>query len=156
MEIERFNLVDRIVAVDLAAGWIRAAAHLPRTAPVFEGHFPGRPLLPGVLQAELMGQAAGLLLMAQKPGCLAVLVGLERARFRRPVVPGDRLEARATQVYAGDQLSVFDCELHRGDECVAAAQVRLALTQAESATVSRHVAQLLARHGLSPSLESQA
>jgi beta-hydroxyacyl-ACP dehydratase FabZ len=63
--------------------------------PFFAGHFPGHPIMPGVLICEAMVQAGGLLASCSKDGLPpdhgVVLAGLERVRFRRPVVPGDQL-----------------------------------------------------------------
>jgi 3-hydroxyacyl-[acyl-carrier-protein] dehydratase len=64
------------------------------TEPFFQGHFPGRPIMPGVLIVEAIAQAGGLLLLTEVPNrdeMLMVFTGIERARFRRPVAPGDQL-----------------------------------------------------------------
>jgi 3-hydroxyacyl-[acyl-carrier-protein] dehydratase len=64
------------------------------TEPFFQGHFPGQPIMPGVLIVEAIAQAGGLLLLTEVPNrdeMLMVFTGIEKARFRRPVVPGDQL-----------------------------------------------------------------
>lgn len=87
-----FSLVDRII--DYVPG--KKAVGIKNVSinePHFQGHFPGRPLMPGVLIVEAMAQVGGIVL-TQMPGMdggLFVFAGIDKARFRRPVVPGDRL-----------------------------------------------------------------
>ena len=72
MRLEYFQMVDQIAELDLAAASIRVDSGVPDASPVFEGHFPGHPLLPGVLMIETMAQTGGWLLLATlgfKPGC---------------------------------------------------------------------------------------
>ncbi len=79
-----FLLIDRIVA----------SKNVTINGPFFVGHFPGFPIMPGVLVVEAMAQAGGVLLLSAIPdpeSKLIVFTGIERARFRRPVVPGDQL-----------------------------------------------------------------
>jgi len=59
MRLEYFLLIDRIVELDLVGGTIKARARVPDTSTIFEGHFPGHPLMPGVLLIETMAQTAG-------------------------------------------------------------------------------------------------
>ncbi|MBE9119132.1 3-hydroxyacyl-ACP dehydratase FabZ [Lusitaniella coriacea LEGE 07157] len=87
-----FSLVDRII--DYVPG--KKAVGIKNVSinePHFQGHFPGRPLMPGVLIVEAMAQVGGIV-MTQMPGMdggLFVFAGIDKARFRLPVVPGDRL-----------------------------------------------------------------
>lgn len=89
-------LVDRVLEFEPKAT-IRAIKNVTFNEPFFQGHFPGYPLMPGVLIIEALAQTAGLLLMVSKPreeliNKLFLFTGLERVRFRRQVVPGDQLE----------------------------------------------------------------
>jgi 3-hydroxyacyl-[acyl-carrier-protein] dehydratase len=90
-----FLLVDRVVLFEpmkRLVGW----KGVTMNEPFFPGHFPGKPVMPGVLILEALAQSAALCaLMSMKPadaGKLTFLMGIDNARFRRPVVPGDRLE----------------------------------------------------------------
>ena len=90
-----FLLVDRVVAFEpwkKLVGW----KGVTMNEPFFPGHFPERPVMPGVLILEALAQGCALLaLMSLGPehaGKLTYLMGIDNARFRRPVVPGDRLE----------------------------------------------------------------
>ena len=87
-----FLLVDRIVEMD--AERIVGIKNVTHNEPFFQGHFPDFPVMPGVLIVEAMAQAAGVLVLASIPdraSKLVLLVAIESARFRRPVVPGDTL-----------------------------------------------------------------
>ena len=68
MRIEYFQLIDRITALDLADHTIKTEALVPTESTIFEGHFPGYPLMPGVLLIESMAQTCGWLIVAQRPG----------------------------------------------------------------------------------------
>lgn len=96
-----FLLVDRVLEVEPGVR-IKGIKNVTVNEPYFSGHFPGNPIMPGVLQLEMLAQAAGicLLLCPQFEGRLALLAGIEKARFKRPVVPGDQLviEVEVTKV----------------------------------------------------------
>lgn len=86
-----FLLVDRIIEIEAT----RAVGikNVTVNEPFFEGHFPARAVMPGVLIVESMAQIAGIVSLRKinKPGALAFLAGLDEVRFREPVVPGDQL-----------------------------------------------------------------
>jgi 3-hydroxyacyl-[acyl-carrier-protein] dehydratase len=91
-----FLLIDRIRTVDPGKR-IVALKNVTINEPFFQGHFPQRPIMPGVLILEAMAQAAGILVFrtqGNKPDADSVyyLAGIDKARFKRPVVPGDQLE----------------------------------------------------------------
>jgi 3-hydroxyacyl-[acyl-carrier-protein] dehydratase len=88
-----FLLIDRVLELERLKR-IVALKNVTATEPFFQGHFPGKPIMPGVLIVEAIAQAGGLLLFTEVPNrdeMLMVFTGIEKARFRRPVVPGDQL-----------------------------------------------------------------
>ena len=90
-----FLLVDKVIELESNTR-IRAIKNVTFNEPYFGGHFPGRPVMPGVLILEALAQAAGLLAfdaMGQVPdeNNIYYFVGIDGARFKRPVVPGDQL-----------------------------------------------------------------
>ncbi len=102
-----FLLVDRVEACD-GEHYIRGVKNVTINEPFFQGHFPGYPLMPGVLVIEALAQVASILawrIARTKPGdgTLIFFAGIDNARFRRQVVPGDRLilEARVSRMVRG-------------------------------------------------------
>lgn len=88
-----FLLLDRVVEFEPAKRLV-AIKNVTINEPFFQGHFPGYPIMPGVLVVEAMAQAGGIIIMHELPDRaqkLVVFAGIERARFRRPVTPGDQL-----------------------------------------------------------------
>jgi 3-hydroxyacyl-[acyl-carrier-protein] dehydratase len=86
-------LVDRVLE-NVPRQRLVAIKNVTINEPFFAGHFPGRPVMPGVLVVEAMAQAGGLLLLQEVPdrtGKLLYFSGITEAKFRRPVVPGDQL-----------------------------------------------------------------
>lgn len=89
-----FLLVDKVIDIDANAGRIVGVKNVTVNEPFFQGHFPGFPIMPGVLIVEAMAQAGGMLLMNDigiGEGKIAVFMGIKDAKFRKPVVPGDRV-----------------------------------------------------------------
>jgi 3-hydroxyacyl-[acyl-carrier-protein] dehydratase len=88
-----FLLIDRIVEFEPTKRLV-AIKNVTINEPFFQGHFPGYPIMPGVLVVEAMAQAGGIIMMAEMPNRhekLVVFTGIERAKFRRPVTPGDQI-----------------------------------------------------------------
>ena len=88
-----FLLIDRVVEFEPAKRLV-AIKNVTFNEPFFQGHFPGYPIMPGVLVVEAMAQAGAIIMMFNIPDRetkLAVFTGIERAKFRRPVSPGDQL-----------------------------------------------------------------
>lgn len=101
-----FLLVDRIVECDNEKR-IVGIKNLTINEPFFQGHFPGRPVMPGVLQMEAMAQVAGILLnrLVGTEGQISYFAAIDNARFRRPVVPGDQLRMEIDVIKARPRLS---------------------------------------------------
>ena len=93
-----FLLVDRVIEFE-ANIRIVGIKNVTCNEPFFQGHFPGRPIMPGVLIIEALAQVGGLLAIKSSPPKgppVVYLAGLERAKFRKPVLPGDQLRLEVT------------------------------------------------------------
>ncbi len=92
-----FLMIDRIVKISADKKRVTAIKNVTFNEPYFVGHFPEQPVMPGVMQVEAMAQAAGIVAMMQpeNAGKLGLLTSVESARFRRAVLPGDRLRIEA-------------------------------------------------------------
>ena len=101
-----FLLIDRVLEIERRKK-IVAIKNVTINEPFFQGHFPGIPIMPGVLMIEAMAQAGGALLLTEvedRTDKVIMFTGIEKARFRRPVVPGDQLRIEV-EMLAWKQLS---------------------------------------------------
>ena len=122
-----FLLVDRVI--DLTVGEsIRGFKNVTINEPFFNGHFPGHPVMPGVLIIEAMAQLSGVLAFETKnlrpaEGYTYYLAGTDKSRFKRPVVPGDRLVMKSTILADRRGLMKFDCQAFVDDEVACKSEI---------------------------------
>lgn len=122
MRLEYFQMVDRVVA--LGDGEITVASTVPDASPVFEGHFPGHPILPGVLMVETMAQAGGWLLLALNGMTrMPFLSKVGEAKFRGFVTPGAELSVHARLVHDGSGYAVLAARIESAGKRVADAEI---------------------------------
>ena len=112
MRLEYFLLIDRIVELKLGDHTIRTEATVPTASTIFEGHFPGHPLMPGVLLIETMAQTSGWLLIAMhKFTRMPFFAAVKEAKLRTFVTPGQILAASASLVHDGSGYAVTKAEI---------------------------------------------
>lgn len=112
MRLEYFQLIDRIVDLNLADRKISSEATVPTTSTIFEGHFPGYPLMPGVLLVEAMAQTAGWLVVAvNRFNRMPFLASVKEAKLRTFVVPGQVLSIAAALLHDGSGYAVTEAEI---------------------------------------------
>jgi 3-hydroxyacyl-[acyl-carrier-protein] dehydratase len=108
-----FLLIDKVESLDIEAKTIVAIKNVTINEPFFQGHFPQKPIMPGVLIVEAMAQAAGICALESdknlQAGNLFFFLSIENAKFRLPVVPGDTLKIEAKLVKSRGPLSKFEC-----------------------------------------------
>jgi 3-hydroxyacyl-[acyl-carrier-protein] dehydratase len=125
MRLEYFHLIDRVDAVDREAGTIRASAQVPTRSTIFEGHFPGYPILPGVLMIESMAQTGGnLILVLENFMRMPFLAQIEQAKLRKFVDPGTALDISANLVHLGSGYAVTQAQVEVDSCVVAEASIR--------------------------------
>ena len=128
-----FLLVDRILELEPSKR-IVALKNVTFNEPFFQGHFPGAPVMPGVLIIEALAQAGGLLLSQalEHKGKVAVLLSLDKVRFRRSVRPGDQLLLEAEAIRVRSTSGHVRGRARVGKDVVAEAEIKFILTDAES------------------------
>lgn len=125
-----FLLVDRVVSL-VEGESIVAYKNITVNEEVFNGHFPGNPVFPGVMIVEAMAQAAGVLgfkTMGKTPqdGSIYLFAGADKVRFKRQVVPGDRLQLEAKVVSVKRGIWKFECSASVDDQLAASATIMCA------------------------------
>ena len=112
MQLEYFQLIDRIVDLNIGEKTITVEAQVPKENTIFEGHFPGYPILPGVLLIESMAQASGWLLIAlMNFERMPFLAMVKEAKMRSFVSPGELLTVEARVVHEGSGFAVTEAKV---------------------------------------------
>lgn len=125
-------LIDRVIEMDADRRAV-GIKNVTINEPFFQGHYPRQPIMPGVLIIEAMAQLGGILLSQklEHTGKVAILLSLDRAKFRRPVGPGDQLVIEAQSVRVKARTGQCQCSAHVGGELVAEAMIRFMLVDAD-------------------------
>jgi 3-hydroxyacyl-[acyl-carrier-protein] dehydratase len=112
MQLEYFHLIDRILDLDTVAKTITVEAQVPTASTIFEGHFPGHPLMPGVLLIESMAQTSGWLLLAlMKFERMPFLAAVKEAKMRGFVSPGELLTIDANLLHEGSGYAMTEARV---------------------------------------------
>jgi 3-hydroxyacyl-[acyl-carrier-protein] dehydratase len=112
MQLEYFHMIDRIVDLNVDEKKIVVEARVPNESTIFEGHFPGYPLMPGVLLIESMAQASGFLLLGVlKFERMPILAAVKEAKVRGSVFPGDLMTLEASLVHEGSGYAMTEAKI---------------------------------------------
>src|SRR6201985_3619784 len=115
MRLEYFQLIDRIIDLNLGERTIAVEAQVPTENTIFEGHFPGHPLMPGVLLIEAMAQTSGWLLVAlMNFERMPFLAAVKEAKMRGFVSPGELLTIDVSLVHEGSGYAITDAKIRVG------------------------------------------
>ena len=120
-----FLLIDRVTELVVNES-VKGYKNITINEEMFNGHFPGQPIMPGVLILEAMAQLSGVLAFESKgkrpaDGVNYLFGGVEKARFRRPVIPGDRLDMHSSIAADRRSMMKFACEAHVDGELACSA-----------------------------------
>lgn len=139
-----FLFIDSVEKVELAQGMTssdvsstkdligsKVIAHysVHENLEILKGHFPGNPILPGVIQVEMMAQASAFVALALGENDLGntsvdtLLLGVEQAKFRKPILPGMTCEIHSQVIKSRGQVAVYECEILSDGEKISQAQI---------------------------------
>lgn len=126
MLLEYFQMIDQVISVDRNSGQLTAQSTVPDQSPVFEGHFPGMPIVPGVLLIEAMAQASGFLVLAKHDfSKMPFLMSVDVAKMRGFVEPGAELQISASLEHDGSGFAVTKAAIKCDDKKIADTQLKL-------------------------------
>jgi len=132
-----FLLIDRVLDIDRQAKTVRAVKNITVNEPCFTGHFPERPIFPGVLILEALAQSCALLTFELEgiekldDDSVFYLVGIDGARFKRPVAPGDQLILHGCMDRVRGGIGRFNCRAEVDGEVAAEAQIMCAMRRVD-------------------------
>jgi 3-hydroxyacyl-[acyl-carrier-protein] dehydratase len=157
MRLEYFQMVDRITSLDLPGRRIVTSCQVPEQSPVSEGHFPGYPIMPGVLLIETMAQTGGWLVLASL-GCakMPFLMQVEKAKMRTFVVPGATLEVEAALLHEGSGYAVVKASITAGGKKVTEAEIRYGVVPFPNDALRAAMLETARRVGLPEELQNGA
>ncbi|MFP4378934.1 MAG: 3-hydroxyacyl-ACP dehydratase FabZ [Candidatus Sumerlaeia bacterium] len=118
-----FLLVDRVIKLNMEEKVIIALKNVTMNEPFFEGHFPGAPVMPGVLQIEALAQTAAIYMLSipENAGKIPFFAAIDNVKFRRQVVPGDQLRLEIKLLRLRSRLAKAEAKAYVGDELSAEA-----------------------------------
>ena len=124
-----FLLVDKVIECKPGVSLV-GVKNVTYNEPFFQGHFPQKPIMPGVLILEALAQATGLLASEtagdELDGMIYYLVGIDKAKFKRPVIPGDQLMLKVQFIKSKRNIWAFECCAEVDGDFVASAEIRCA------------------------------
>lgn len=151
MLLEYFQMVDRVEEIGADLDRIVCRANVPEHSTVFEGHFPGHPLVPGTLLIETMAQASGYLLLRRTGfSRLPYLIQVDKAKVRSFVEPLTKLVVLGTLVHEGSGFAVTTGEIRKGEERVVSAELRFRTMAFPNDDLRRAVQEQATSVGLPP------
>jgi len=148
MQLEYFHLIDRIVELRIDEKKIVVEALVPTESTIFEGHFPGYPLMPGVLLIESMAQASGWLLLGLlKFERMPILAAVKEAKVRGSVFPGDLITIEASLAHEGSGYAMTEAKIRVGGKLRANSTLTFTLIPFPNSDMRGHMETMAQRIG---------
>jgi 3-hydroxyacyl-[acyl-carrier-protein] dehydratase len=149
MRLEYFQLIDRIVDLNLADRTISSEATVPTESTIFEGHFPGYPLMPGVLLIEAMAQTSGWLVVAMNEfKRMPFLAAVKDAKLRTFVIPGQKLIVEAHMDHDGSGYAMTNAKINCAGTLICDATLTLRVLDFPNVEMENEMRKSAARIGL--------
>jgi 3-hydroxyacyl-[acyl-carrier-protein] dehydratase len=149
MRLEYFQLLDRIVDLKLTDRKISSEATVPTESTIFEGHFPGFPLMPGVLLIEAMAQTSGWLVVAlHRFERMPFLAAVREAKLRTFVKPGEKLSINARLAHDGSGYAITEATVKCDGKPICEASLTFRVLDFPSAEMAKRMRETAARIGL--------
>ena len=153
MRLEYFQMIDRIAELDLDARTIAVDCTLPEESPIFEGHFPGYPIMPGVLMIETIAQAGGWLVMAGlRFRQMAFLAKVSEAKMRSFLAPGQAIRVEATQDHDGSGYAVVSGRIKSAGKLISEATITYRVMNFPNPALRDGLFEVARRVGVPPEL----
>ena len=148
MHLEYFHLIDRIAELNISERTITVEAQVPMESTIFEGHFPGHPLMPGVLLIEAMAQTSGwLVIAATKFERMPFLAAVKEAKLRSFVIPGQLLSITATLLHDGSGFAITKASVAVGGKATCDAELTLRVMPFPDPRLRANMEEMAARIG---------
>ncbi|GLR93028.1 MULTISPECIES: 3-hydroxyacyl-ACP dehydratase FabZ family protein [Bradyrhizobium] len=148
MQLEYFHMIDRIVDLKVDEKTIVVEAQVPKESTIFEGHFPGYPLMPGVLLIESMAQASGWLQLGVfKFERMPILAAVKEAKVRGSVFPGDLMSIEARLTHEGSGYAMTEAKIRVGGKLRANSALTFTLIPFPNADMRLHMDAIAKRVG---------
>ncbi|TYL81764.1 3-hydroxyacyl-ACP dehydratase FabZ family protein [Bradyrhizobium cytisi] len=155
MQLEYFHMIDRIVDLNVDEKKIVVEAQVPKESTIFEGHFPGYPLMPGVLLIESMAQASGFLLLGVlKFERMPILAAVKEAKVRGSVLPGELMSIEASLVHEGSGYAMTEAKIRVGGKLRANSTLTFTLIPFPNADIRGYMDAVAKRVGFPQQAES--
>jgi 3-hydroxyacyl-[acyl-carrier-protein] dehydratase len=156
MRLEYFQMVDRITTLDMPGRRIVTSCQVPEQSTIFEGHFPGYPIMPGVLLIETMAQTGGWLILASL-GCakMPFLMQVEKAKMRTFVAPGQALDVEASLLHEGSGYAVIKAGIVAAGKKVTEAELRYGIVPFPNEALRAAMLETARRVGLPQEFQPQ-